>query len=154
MVLCLGEPLVRFLWCCCSSFYFWFSFLLFFFICRCSSFCCCSSFIFFFYVIPHSYMDYYCRGFYTPFYTFSPAHRRVIRDTFVFKYSINLAASATALSGNFLATWVFDLMFLHRHFNLRLSRLHWELAVLPWNLQGFILVLELHTRPICLFDSP
>ena len=25
----------------------------------------------------------YCRGFYTPFYTFSPAHRRVIRDTFI-----------------------------------------------------------------------
>ena len=25
----------------------------------------------------------YCLGFYTPFYTFSPAHRRVIRDTFI-----------------------------------------------------------------------
>ena len=33
-------------------------------------------------IIPLPYMD-YCRGFYTPFYTFSPAHCRVIRDTFV-----------------------------------------------------------------------
>ena len=39
MLLCLGEPLVRFLCCCCS-------FLMCIFICRSSSFvCCCSSFI-------------------------------------------------------------------------------------------------------------
>ena len=42
-----------------------------------------------------------------------------------------------------------------RHFwhNLLLSRLPWEPAVIPWNLQGFILILETQTRPICLFDS-
>ena len=39
MLLCLGEPSVRFL-CCC-----WCSFLMWVFICWCSSFCCCSSFI-------------------------------------------------------------------------------------------------------------
>ena len=38
-------------------------------------------------VILHPSVD-YRRGFYTPFYTFSPAHRRVIRDTFIFDYSI------------------------------------------------------------------
>ena len=42
-----------------------------------------------------------------------------------------------------------------RHFwhNLLLSRLPWEPAVIPWNLQGFILILKTQTRPICLFDS-
>ena len=43
MLLCLGEPPVRFLWCCCcSSFYFWSSFCCCIFICRCSLFCRCS----------------------------------------------------------------------------------------------------------------
>ena len=42
-----------------------------------------------------------------------------------------------------------------QHFwhNLLLSRLPWEPAVIPWNLQGFILILKTQTRPICLFDS-
>ena len=48
------------------------------------------------------------------FYTFSPAHRRVIRNTFIFNHSVNLpAASATALTGHFLPTGVFYLMPLH-----------------------------------------
>ena len=38
-------------------------------------------------IIPHPSVD-YRRGFYTPFYTFSPAHRRVIRDTFIFNHSV------------------------------------------------------------------
>ena len=57
--------------------------------------------------------------------------------------------------------WAF---FTHRRFlpyapfqyfwhNLYLSRPPWELAVLPWGLQDFILILETQTRPICLFDS-
>ena len=57
--------------------------------------------------------------------------------------------------------WAF---FTHRHFlpyapsqhfwhNLLLSRPSWEPAVLPWSLQGFILILKTQTRPICLFDS-
>ena len=65
-----------------------------------------------------------------PFCTFSPAHRRVIRDTFIFR-PFHLAASATALSGHFLPTGVFYLTLLHRHFNLCLSRLLWESPVLP-----------------------
>ena len=57
--------------------------------------------------------------------------------------------------------WAF---FTHRRFlpyalswqfwhNMFLSRIPWELAVIPWNLQGFILILETQTQPICLFDS-
>ena len=65
--------------CWCSSFHFW------------SSFYCHLSIFFIhillFDIIPHPSVD-YRRGFYTPFYTFSPAHRRVIRDTFIFNHSV------------------------------------------------------------------
>ena len=37
-------------------------------------------------VIPHPSVDYH-QGFYTQFYTFSPAHPRVIRNTFIFDHS-------------------------------------------------------------------
>ena len=73
MVLCLGEPPTRFL------LYLHFIFdlhLSIFFI-----------HILLFDIIPHPSVD-YRRGFYTPFYTFSPAHRRVIRDTFIFNHSV------------------------------------------------------------------
>ena len=41
-----------------------------------------------------------------------------------------------------------------RHFwhNLLLSRPPWELTVLSWSLQDFILILKTETQPICLFD--
>ena len=74
------EVFVVSLFCCqCSSFHFWYSF-------------CCHLSIFFihillFDIIPHPSVD-YRRGFYTSFYTFSPAHRRVIRDSFIFKHSV------------------------------------------------------------------
>ena len=56
---------------------------------------------FLFNVIPHPSVD-YLRGFYTPFYTFSPTHCRMIRDIFIFwPFRYLLAASATALSGHF-----------------------------------------------------
>ena len=55
-------------------------------------------------IIPHPPVD-YRRGFYTPFYTFSPAHRRVIRNS-LFNHSV-LAASATVLSEHFLPTGIF-----------------------------------------------
>ena len=44
---------------------------------------------------------------------------------------------------------------LSQHFwhNLLLSRSAWEPTVLPWSLQGFILIFKTQTRPICLFDS-
>ena len=75
------------------------------------------------------------------------------RHFHLFNHTV-LAASATALSGHFLPTGISYLMLLHRHFNLCLSRLPWEPAVLPWSLQGFILmILETQTQPICLFDS-
>ena len=45
--------------------------------------------------------------------TFSPAHRRVIRDTFIFQpFRYLLTASATVLSGHFLPTAVFYLRLL------------------------------------------
>ena len=47
-----------------------------------------------------------------------------------FSHSV-LAAGATALSGYFLPTGVVYLALLCRHFNLRLSRFPWGLAVYP-----------------------
>ena len=71
------------------------------------------------------------------FCTFSPAHHRVIRDTFIFQpFCYLLNASATVLSGHFLPTSVFYLMLLPDIFgtfpifwhNLLLSRFHWDPA--------------------------
>ena len=48
-----------------------------------------------------------------PFCTFSPAHRRVFRHTFIFQpFRYLLTASATVLSGHFLPTGVFCLTLL------------------------------------------
>ena len=59
-------------------------------------------------------------GFYTHFITFSPAHRRAIRDTFILSFPRSslhsFTASATVLSGHFLLTDVFYFTLLHRHF--------------------------------------
>ena len=69
-----------------------------------------------------------------PFCTFSPAHRRVIRNTFIFQpFCYLLTASAMVLSGHFLPTGVFYLMLLPDVFgtfptfwhNMLLSRFHW-----------------------------
>ena len=69
-----------------------------------------------------------------PFCTFRPAHRRAIRDTFIFQpFRYVLTASATIVSGHFLPTGVFYLMLLPDIFdtfptfwhNLLLSRFHW-----------------------------
>ena len=52
-------------------------------------------------------------GFLHSFYTFSPAHRTVIRDTFIFQpFCYLLTTSATVLSGHFLPTGVFYLTLL------------------------------------------
>ena len=119
-----------------SSFHFW------------SSFCCCFLFVdvlyfvvvfhshFLFDVTPHPSVD-YCRVFIPNLY-FHPSPSRSGLQHFYFQpFRYLLAASAMALSGHFLLTGIFYLMLLHRHFNLRLSRFHWEPAVLSWNLQGF-----------------
>ena len=48
-----------------------------------------------------------------PFCTFSPAHRTVIRDTFIFQpFCYLLTTSATVLSGHLLPTGIFYLMLL------------------------------------------
>ena len=73
MVLCLGEPLRRFLFCCCI------------FICQCFSFCCCSFHCF---STSSLTLPWTIARFLHPFCTFSPAHRRVIRDTFIFNHSV------------------------------------------------------------------
>ena len=58
----------------------------------CSSFCCCSSFLLSFFIHCFSTssltLSWTIAGFLHPFYTFSPAHRRVIRDTFIFNHSV------------------------------------------------------------------
>ena len=70
-------------------------------------------------------------------------------------FAFSSIASATVLSGHFLPTRVFYLTLLLRHcwHYLLLSRPHWEPAVLPWSLRGFMLILDTQTRSICLFDS-
>ena len=87
-----------------------------------------------------------------PFCNFSPAHRRVIRDTFIFNHSVIFLPWALRFwVGIFHPQAFFTLRsfptFWHK---LLLSRLPWEPAVIPWNLQGFILLLQTQTRPICL----
>ena len=86
MALCLGEPSSRFLLLLLYlhfHFHFW------------SSFCYC---IFIFVDFLHSHficfstssltLPWTIAGFLHPFYTFSPAHRRVIHDTFIFNHSV------------------------------------------------------------------
>ena len=64
----------------------WSSFCCCIFICRCFFIFVVLHSHFLFDVIPHPSVDYH-QGFYTPFYTFCPGHRRVICDTFIFNHS-------------------------------------------------------------------
>ena len=82
--------------------------------------------------------------------TFSPAHRRVICNTFIFQpFRYLLNASTTVLSGHFLLTGIFYLMLIPDIFgtfltflnNLLLSRFPWELPV------TFLKVAGLHIDP-------
>ena len=136
MVLCFGEPPVRFLCSCCS-------FLMHIFICRCSF---------------HSFSGYF---------TMSPT----LHPGFSGPWRPPPALSSTPTTFDCFFFFIYRkrygfewAFFTHRRFlpyapsryfwrNLLLSRLPWELAVIPWNLQGFILILETQTWPICLFDS-
>ena len=95
-------------------------------------------------------------GFLHPFYTFSQVHHRVIRETFIFNHFVIVLPRA--LHGfkwtYFIHRQFFYLALLHRHFNnLRELRFPWEPSVLPWGLQGFILILETQPRSRCLYDS-
>ena len=145
MVLCLGEPPRRFLW---YELLFFISFSLYF------------SFLNFlhshllFCAIPHPSVDY--RQGFTPILYFSA---QLIAEWFAAPSFSTIPISSYHERYGF--EWAF---FTHRRFlpyapspifwlNLCLSRPPWEPAVLPWSLQGFILILETQTRPICLFDS-
>ena len=143
MLLCLGEPRVRFLFLCCCSF------LMCIFICQCSSFRCC---IF---------------TWFSGCFTMSLA----LHPDFGGPWRPPLALSSTPTTFDCLFFLIYPKrygfeweFFTHRRFlpyapsqhfwhNLLLSRLPWEPAVIPWNLQGFILILETQTQSICLFDS-
>ena len=89
MVLCLGEPPRRFLWCLVvvlhfifvSSFHFWSSFV------DVLHFVVVSSFTFTFWHHRSPYLWTIARFLHT-FHTFSPAHCRVICDTFIFNFSV------------------------------------------------------------------
>ena len=86
-----------------------------------------------------------------PFCTFSPAHRRVIGDTFIFNHSVIFLPRKLRFWVGIFYPKAFLTLRSFRTFwhNLLLSRLSWETAVIPWNLQGFILILE--TDPVHLF---
>ena len=154
MLLCLGEPPVRFLWCCCSSFLI---FILLLYLHLSMFFILLLFFIHIFFSTSSLTLPWTIAGFLHPFYTISPARRRGICDTFIFQpFRYLLAASATALSGHFLATNGFYLMFLHRHSTTCIYQ------GLLWSRQFFLevcrvssdwLILETQAWPICLFDS-
>ena len=139
MLLCLGEPPVRFLWCCCSSFV------------DALHFVVVLHSHFFSDVIPHPSVE-YCRIFTSIVYFQRSPSQSDLRHFHFQPLRYLLSASAAALSGHFFTQRRFYLTLLHRYFNLRLSRLPWEPTVLPWSLQGFILILKTQTRHICLFD--
>ena len=146
MVLCLGEPPRRFLWC-------WLSFLVFI------------SFLYLHFIVV-LYLSFFFISF-PGYFTMSPA----LHPGFSGPWKPPPALSSTPTTFGCLFFLIYRerygferAFFTHRcflpyapsrHFwrNLLLSRLPWELAVIPWNLQGFILILETQTRPICLFDS-
>ena len=109
MLLCLREPPVWFLWCC--------SFLIFIFVVVSSFvdlfFILLLLFIHIFFSTSSLTLPWTIAGFLHSFYTFSPAHRTVIRDTFIFQpFCYLLTTSATVLSGHFLPTGVFYLTLL------------------------------------------
>ena len=137
------ENLRRFLWC-------WSSFCC----------CCCCSFVvslyshFLFDIIPHSSVDY--RQVFRPILYFQP--RPSQSDLRHFHFSTIPSSSYREHYG---FEWAF---FTHRRFLPYVPSQHFGITcfyqgfagswqLLSWNLQGFILILETQTWPICLFDS-
>ena len=119
MVLCLGEPLRRFLRCwllfliLISFLYLHFIFDLHFVVVHHLSF----FFIHIFFSTSSLTLPWTIARFLHPFYNFSPAHRRVVCSTFVFNNSIIFLPRALRFwVGIFLHTGVFYLMLLHRNF--------------------------------------
>ena len=77
-----------------------------------------------------------------PFCTFSPGHRRVICDTFIFQpFRHLLTASTTVLNGHFPQVFFTLRSFPTFWHNLLLSRFCWELAATFLKVAGF------HTDP-------
>ena len=90
-------------------------------------------------VIPHPSVD-YCRGFYTPFYTFSPAHCRVIHDTFIF-------STIPSCRERYGLAWAF---FTHRRFLPYAPLLIFQPAFIKASLgagSSFLKFSGLHTDP-------
>ena len=100
-----------------------------------SSFCCCSSF-----AVLHSLLFMGCC---TSFIAFQ-RHRLLFFHSFT--------ASGTILRGHFFTHRRFLPYAPSPTFYLGFSRPPWEPVVLPWSLQGLILILETQTRSVCLFD--
>ena len=84
MLLCLGEPPVRFLCCCCS----FLIFILLLYLHLSMFFILLLFFIHILFSASSLTLPWTIAGFLHPFYTFSPAHRRVICDTFIFNHSV------------------------------------------------------------------
>ena len=119
MILCLGEPPVRFFWCQLLFISFLIFILLLFFICQCSLFCCYSSFTFSFRLHPSPF-----RGLSPGFYTHFILSAQSITEWFTtLSFSTlprssfhGFTAGATVLSEHFSPRGVFYLALLHRHF--------------------------------------
>ena len=121
---------------------------------------CCSSFIVVFVtlvvvlhsllfdVIPHPSVT--IDGFLHPLFTFNPAHRRVIRDTFILTFPgpAFIFLPQVSFEWEFFTKGVFLLYAPSPHFchNLLLSRSPWLPAVLPWSLHSFMVILKTQTR--------
>ena len=116
--------------------------------------CWCSLFTFSFQHHPSPFRE-LSPGFYTHF---------VLSSQPIAEWFATLSFSTIPLS-SYRERYGFEWAFLtHRRFlpytpsqhfwhNLLLSGLPWKPAVIPWNMQDFILILETETRSICLFDS-
>ena len=96
-----------------------------------------------------------------PFCTFSPAHRRVIRDTFIFNHSVIFLPRALRFwvgifyPQTFFTLCSFPTFLAHsRHFGTTCFYQDFtgSRQLISWKLQGFIMILQTRTRPICLFD--
>ena len=138
--------------------------LMCFFICRCSSFCCCCCSSFHFQATLPSHWHS----------TLASQAREGLHQLWalpwllLIAFSFSSTASTIVLSGHFLPTGFFYFKLLPDIFGTFPTFLahSWHFGttcfyqgftgsqqLLSWKLQGFILILETQTRPICLFDS-
>ena len=146
MVFWLGEPPRRFLFCCCI------------FICLCFSFCCCSFHCF---STSSLTLPWTIARVLHPFCTFSLAHRKSICNTFIFNHSVIFLPWALRFwvgifyPQTFFTLCSFPTFLAHsRHFGTTCFYQDFtgSRQLISWKLQGFIMILQTRTRPICLFD--